>query len=84
MEIDDTHIQILRNLYYKRKIGNSHTHREQALGRLLQEDGKRANKALDQLIKWNLVLSHPTSYKDQVSLNHKQLKEIRKLIEPSA
>lgn len=80
MDVNDYHRQILRNLYNRRKIGNSHTHREQAMGRLLQEDGKRANKAFDELIKGGLVLSHPTHYGNQVSLNPKRLKDIRDMI----
>lgn len=76
MEVNDYHIQILRNLLHRRKIGKSHTHREQALGRLLQEDGKKANKALDELIKQGFIINKPTSYGNQVSLNPKRLKDI--------
>ena len=77
MKWDDWHIQILRNLLHRRCINKKHCHREQALGRLLQEDGKKANKALDELIKHGLVLSHPTHYGNQVTLNPKRLKDIR-------
>lgn len=80
MELNDYHIQIVRNLLHRRYFGKKHCHRETALGRLLHEDGKQANKALDELIKNGLVLSHPTSYGNQVSLNPKRLKEIREII----
>jgi hypothetical protein len=80
MKWDDYHRQIVRNLYNRRKIGNSHTHREQALGRLLEEDGKRANKSLDELIKQGFVINKPTSYGNQVSLNPKRLKDIRDML----
>ena len=79
MEVDSYHKDILRNLLHRRRIGRSHCHREQALGRLLQEDGKKANKRLDELIKHGLVLSHPTHYGNQVSLNPKRLNDIQDL-----
>lgn len=79
MELDDFQIIILRNLLRRRKVGKSHCHREQALGRLLQDDGKRANKALDELIKQGFIISHPTHYGQQVSLNPKQLQKIKEI-----
>lgn len=58
MEITDIHRTIVLNLYRRRRIGASHTHREQAIKGI--KDGKKANKALDELIKNGFVLSHPT------------------------
>lgn len=80
MEVNDYHIQIVRNLYNRRYIGKKHCHRETALGRLLHEDGKQANKALDELIKSGIVQNHPTNYGNQFSLNPKRLKDIRDML----
>lgn len=79
MELDDYHIIILRNLLSRRRVGKSHCHREQAIGRLIHENGKRANRSLDELIKQGFILSHPTKYGDQVSLNPKRLKQIKEI-----
>jgi hypothetical protein len=69
---------ILQKLFYKQKIGKSHTAPQTVLRRI--KFAKDPDKALRELIRDNLVLTHPTSYGPEISLNPKRIDEIKNMI----
>jgi len=71
-------IDILSKLFYHKYIKGRHTDADTVLRNF--KDGKMAKKAMRGLIKDNLILTHPTSYGQRISINPERLNEIKKLI----
>jgi len=86
MDNDDlTKARLLFSLARKRKWGKSHTAYENIFRIFRSESfGKEglgyAKKLANGLIREGFILKKPTHYGEQVSLNPKRLKEIKKLI----
>ena len=72
---------ILRKLYRHRIIGGKHTAIENLTKSLPKHLIGDAKDAIDELIKEELILTKPTSYGLQVSLNPEKIDEIHKIIE---
>lgn len=75
MIINPDHKTIIFNLYKKHTIGAKHTHPEKVL-----RGTRNGKKALKELIKSGYIISHPTSYGEQISLNHKMIAEIENIL----
>jgi len=78
--------RIIRKLYRHGKWGASHTSFENLKKGFTQRDtGKQGSKKVDkmgnELIKEGLILSKPTGYGLEVSLNPRMIDEIRKYLE---
>ena len=71
---------ILRKLYRLRVIGGKHTAVENLTKGLPSHAVGKAKEAVEHLIKEGLLIKKPTSYGLQVSLNHKRISEISKLL----
>ena len=77
---EDTKSHILWKLHIKRVWGAKHTTIEnivKGISKHLQGDCIEMAK---ELIKDGFILSKPTSYGQQISLNHKKLEEIIKMV----
>jgi len=72
---------ILRKLFRRRIIGGKHTAVEHLTKGLPKHVVGEAKNAVSDLIKDGLVLSKPTSYGLQVSLNPEKIDEIFRIIE---
>ena len=72
---------ILRKLFRRRIIGGKHTAIEHLTKGLPKDAIGKARNAVTKLIKEGLILSKPTSYGLQVSLNPEKIDEISKIIE---
>ena len=72
---------ILRKLFRRRIIGGKHTAVENLTKSMPKHVIGQAKIAVNNLIKQNLILSKPTSYGLQVSLNPEKLEEILKDID---
>ena len=72
---------ILRKLFRRRVIGGKHTAFEHVVSGIPSHLAGEAKTAADELIKEGLILSTPTSYGLQISLNPERLDEIIKIIE---
>ena len=72
---------ILRKLFRRRVIGGKHTAIEHLTKGLPKHIAGEAKNAVNELIKEGLILSKPTSYGLQVSLNPEKIDEISKIIE---
>jgi len=72
---------IIRRLYRKRIWMHKHTSIHNLPKGLSNElrNTKEVKKAVEELLKDNLLLSKPTHYGLEVSLNPKKIKEIEKL-----
>jgi len=77
--MDDEKI-ILRKLFRRRIIGGKHTAIENMTKSLPKHKIGDAKKAVDNLIKKNLILTKPTSYGLQVSLNPEKIEEIYRIL----
>lgn len=71
---------ILYRLRRKRIIGAKHTHYDTLKLGFPSHIGKYINKIADDLIKKRLIITKPTNYGLQVSLNKDRIKEIEDLI----
>lgn len=71
---------ILYHLRRKRIIGGVHTHFDTLKRGFPSHLGKDINKIAKELIKKSWILTKPTSYGLQVSLNKNRLKEIEEFI----
>lgn len=71
---------ILYHLRRKRVIGGVHTHFDTLRRGFPSHLGKDINKIAKELIKKGWILTKPTSYGLQVSLNKNKLKEIEEFI----
>jgi hypothetical protein len=76
-----TEKRILQNLLDKHNIGAKHTSETNAIKCLPKAIRGDAKKALKNLEKQGYVISHPTSYEWQISLNPQKLWEIKQIIE---
>ena len=79
--ISDEEIQshILHKLFRKKKFGGAHISYEKIkrwISGKIQGNGKRVDENLKSLIKEGIVLSKPTSYGLEISLNPKFSEEI--------
>ena len=72
---------ILRKLFRRRVIGGKHTAIEHLTKGLPKHVVGEAKNAVNELIKEGLILSKPTSYGLQVSLNPEKIDEISRIIE---
>ena len=72
---------ILRKLFRRRVIGGKHTAVEHLTKGLPKHLVGEAKNAVTELIKEGLILSKPTSYGLQVSLNPEKIDEIYRIIE---
>ena len=72
---------ILRKLFRRRVIGGKHTAIEHLTKGLPKHVAGEAKNAVNELIKEGLILSKPTSYGLQVSLNPEKIDEISRIIE---
>ena len=71
---------ILYHLRRKKVIGNVHTHYDTLKRGFPSHLGKDLEKIARQLIKDGYIITKPTSYGLQVSLNKDKLKEIEEFI----
>jgi hypothetical protein len=71
---------ILYHLRRKRVIGNVHTHFDTLKRGFPSHIGKDVEKIAKELVKQNYLITKPTSYGLQVSLNKERLKEIEDFI----
>ncbi|MBI4146035.1 hypothetical protein HY489_01715 [Candidatus Woesearchaeota archaeon] len=74
-------VVILRKLFRRRVIGGKHTAFENVTSGIPSHLSGDAKTTADELIKERLILSKPTSYGLQISLNPERLDEIIKIIE---
>ena len=72
---------IFKKLYRHRIIGGKHTAIENLTKSLPKHLIGDAKDAIGELIKEELILTKPTSYGLQVSLNPERMDEISKIIE---
>jgi len=72
---------ILRKLFRRRVIGGKHTAFEHVTSGIPSHLSGSAKEAAEQLIKEGRILTKPTSYGLQISLNPEQMDEIIKIIE---
>lgn len=72
--------RILYHLRRKRVIGGVHTHYDTLKRGFPKNLGKEIENATKQLIKEGLLITKPTSYGLQVSLNKDRIVEIDELI----
>ena len=79
---DDDNIRatILYHLRRKKVIGGVHTHFDTLKRGFPSHLGGEINKIAEKLIKEGLILTKPTSYGLQVSLNKERIKEIDEFI----
>ena len=71
---------ILYHLRRKKVIGGVHTPFDTLRRGFPSHLGKDVNKIIKELIKKGLIITKPTSYGLQVSLNKEKLKEIEEFI----
>ncbi|MBS3153371.1 hypothetical protein J4426_02295 [Candidatus Woesearchaeota archaeon] len=71
---------ILYNLRRKKIIGGVHTHYDTLKRGFPSHLGKDIEKIAKKLIKEGLIITKPTSYGLQVSLNKERLAEIEEII----
>lgn len=72
---------ILRKLFRRRIIGGKHTAIENLTKGLPEHVVGEAKTAVEQLIKDEYIISKPTFYGLQVSLNPEKIDEVSKIIE---
>ena len=72
---------ILRKLYRRRVIGGKHTAVEHLTKGLPSHAAGAAKEVVKELIKEGFIISKPTSYGLQVSLNPERIDEISKIVE---
>ena len=71
---------ILYHLRRKKVIGNVHTHFDTLKKGFPSHLGKDIEKIAKDIIKQGLIITKPTSYGLQVSLNKERLREIEEFI----
>jgi hypothetical protein len=79
-EEDKIKATLLYHLRRKRMIGGAHTHYDTLKRGLPKHLGKEVEKSAKELIKSGLIITKPTSYGLQVSLNKEKLAIIDQLI----
>ena len=80
-EFDRVKARILLHLRKKRVIGGAHTNYDTLKRGFPKHLGKEVESAAKQLIKDGWLITKPTSYGLQVSLNKEKLMEIESFIE---
>lgn len=83
MQFDDKEkikATLLYHLRRKKVIGGVHTHFDTLKRGFPSHLGKDVDKVAKELIKRGLIITKPTSYGLQVSLNKEKLKEIEEFI----
>ena len=81
--MQETHRTVLRHLWHCGCIGGRHTSKENTV-KIFPSNKKRAGKkAIEELIRRNLIIAKPTSYGQQISLNPRLIRDIKRLINPS-
>jgi len=83
MEFKEEHkikATILYHLRRKRMIGGAHTHFDTLKRGFPTHLGKEVERAAKELIKEHVILTKPTSYGLQVSLNKEKIEEIEAII----
>ena len=65
---------------YDGYIGGRHTSIDNVIKGFRKSDKGDAKDALNDLIRWNLIIPKNASYGKQVSLNHDRIQEIEKII----
>jgi len=71
---------LLRKLVYMNKWGNNHTSFDNLPKGFPSHLGKEVKKVAKELIKKELLLTKPTSYGLEVSLNPKKSQEIKSIV----
>lgn len=71
---------ILRNLFRRRIIGGKHTAFEHITRGIPKHLIGEARKSAEELIKQGFILTKPTSYGLQISLNPDMIEEITRII----
>jgi len=77
---DQIKATMLYHLRRKRIIGAKHTHYDTLKFGFQSHLGKEVKKIADELIKKDFIMTKPTSYGLQVSLNKEKLREIEDFI----
>lgn len=72
---------VLEKLYKLRYIGGRHTSINNVIKGFPKHARKDVRKAVKALIKEGYILSKPTSYGLEVSLNHRMIAEIIRILE---
>ncbi len=72
--------QILRKMYYDGYVGARHTSVDNLQKGFPKHERGNANDAAQKLIRQNLIIPKSTSYGKHCSLNHNEIKEIKRLI----
>jgi len=80
-EEDNIKATILYHLRRKKVIGSVHTHFDTIKRGFPSHLGKNIDKIAKQLIKEKLLITKPTSYGLQISLNKEKLKDIEEFIQ---
>ncbi|MBS3127236.1 hypothetical protein J4228_03660 [Candidatus Woesearchaeota archaeon] len=81
MERDAIRRKILKKLYVHRIIQHKHTSFDNLPKGFPSHLRGQVKEIAEQLIKEGLLLSKPTNYGLEVSLNHKRIEEIEEIIE---
>jgi len=71
---------ILYHLRRKKVVGGAHTHFDTLTKGFPSHLGRDVKKIAQSLIKENLIITKPTSYGLQVSLNKDKIKEVEEFI----
>ena len=79
-EQDKIKATMLYHLRRKRIMGGVHTHYDTLKRGFPSHSGKEVEKSAKELIKADIIITKPTSYGLQVSLNKDKLKEIEEFI----
>ncbi len=77
----DLQRHILKKLFRRRVVGGKHTAVEHIMSGIPSHLAGEAKKAAEELIKDGFILTKPTSYGLQISLNPEKINEIIKIIE---
>jgi hypothetical protein len=71
---------ILKKMIYLKYIGSRHTSTDNIIKGSPKSERDKLKKALKYLIKENYILTKPTSYGLQISINPKRINEILEII----
>ena len=80
---DEHQKTILRRLWNIKCIGGKHTSRENTLRAFPKSKRDKGKTAIDELIRRNLIIPKPTTYREQIALNSRLIRDIRQIINPS-
>ncbi len=77
---DEIRVRIIKKLVRHRIWGGKHTSVENIPKGMPPELRKEIENEIKELIRENIILSHPTSYGLQISLNSRMSEEIKKIL----